>query len=96
MYQITLKQVPNQYVSFNIGADGYDIQLRTVKGQLYADLYLNGNPLFYGRRCCNLMPLIQNQKVGNFYFKDLIGNEDPQYEKFNNRFILVYDSNYII
>ena len=42
------------------------------------------------------MPLIQKQKVGNFYFKDLIGNEDPQYEKFNNRFILVYDSNYMI
>ena len=96
MYEITLKQVPNQYVSFNIGNDGYDLQLRTVKGYLYADLYKNGEALFYGRRCCNLMPLIQNQKVGNFYFKDKNGNENPTYDGLNDRFILIYDSNYFL
>lgn len=97
MYEITLlNNVPNQYTSFNIGNDGYDIQLRTIKGSLYADLYKNGQALFYGRRCINKMPLLQDQPKGNFYFYDKYGNENPTYDGLNDRFILVYDENFIL
>ena len=96
MYEITLLKQPNSYNSFNINTDGYDLRLKTVKNYLYADLYKNGNPLFYGRRCINKMPLIQNQKQGNFYFYDKYGNDNPVYDKLNDRFVLIYDENYLL
>lgn len=96
MYEITLLNEPNQYISFTIETEAYDIQLRTVKGYLYIDFYKNGEALFYGRRCINNMPLIQNQKKGNFYFYDKYGNENPTYDKLNSRYILLYNDNYFL
>ena len=96
MYRINLLQQPNQYISFNIGEDGYDLQLRTMKGVLYADLHKNGEALFYGRRCIDRMPLLYNQKLGNFYFYDKYGSDNPTYDKLNDRFILIYNSNYTL
>lgn len=96
MYRINLNNTPNQYASFNIGEDGYDIRLKTVKGMLYADLFLNGEEIVRSRRCINKMPLIYTKRLGNFYFLDTVGNEDPTYDKLNDRFLFIYDETYII
>ena len=56
---------------------------------------IDGEVQFYGRRCINRMPLMLSQVVsGNFYFYDLYGNSDPEYSGFNNRYQLIYDTDF--
>lgn len=95
-YKINLLNIANQSASFTIEDKSYDINLRTVKGMLYCDLFLNGEAYFHGRRCINKMPLIYTNQTGNFYFYDKNGNDNPTYDKLNDRFLLIYDDNYIL
>lgn len=96
--QIILDQTPNQRLSVNIGQMALDISLRTSKtGGLYADLDVNGTGIFRGRACVNKMPLMLNNTLGgNLYFEDLFGNEDPNWQGFNDRFALFFDDEYEI
>lgn len=96
-YQLTLTQTPNQTFSFDAGQDSVEITFRTTSFGLFADLSLNGTKVFSGRRCVNKMPFLLNNLItGNIYFNDLYGNDDPTYDKFNSRFVLVYDEDYVI
>lgn len=99
MEQIQLNNtLANQEISFDIPDGFIDLSLRTAETGLYCDLSLNGKALFYGRRCIDRMPLIisPNLITGNLYFKDLYGNENPHFEEFNTRFILIYHATYTI
>lgn len=99
MEQIKLNEtLPNQSISFDIDEGYIDLDLRTTETGLYCNIALNGEQIFYGRRCCNKSPLFLSPNVikGNLYFKDLYGNNDPNYEEFNSRYILIYDKNYTI
>lgn len=98
---INIIQEPNQILSVNLTDDNgniyiADIKLRTMDdGSLIMDLAIDDEPQFYGRRCVNKMPLLLNQVIGgNLYFYDLFGNSDPVYTEFNDRYILVYDTEY--
>lgn len=95
-YLVNLNNEPNQSFSFDAGEQVVDMSLRTTtEGFLYCDIAVDGVGLFAGRTCCNQMPLLLNDiLVGNLYFEDLYGNEDPRYEEFNSRFVLVYDTEY--
>lgn len=102
-YTIPLNRVPNLEVSANLKrADktviAADIGLRTLAdGCLVMDLYIDGKAEFYGRRCIDRMPMLLNNKLGgNLYFEDKAGTENPDYHKFNDRFVLVYDDEYRI
>ena len=97
-YNIQLVQEPNQILSFGIAEGIIRLQLRTTDSGLYADLFLNDKPVFLGKKCCNLMPLVLKQNIitGNLFFKDTIENEDPNYTEFNTRFQLIYDTEYTI
>lgn len=103
IYSITLLNVPNQSLTCNLtNKNGTvyicDINLRTLSNKtLSADIAIDGKLLRYGVVCNNKMPLIStNTDIGNIYFKDMYGNENPYYEKFNERFILVYDTEFKI
>jgi hypothetical protein len=98
---INIIQEPNQSLSANLTDDAgnihiADISLRTMEdGSLIMDLTIDDEPQFYGRRCINRMPLILNQVIpGNLYFYDLFGNSNPNYNEFNDRYLLVYDTEY--
>lgn len=98
---INLIQSPNQSLSCNLTdneGNTYiaDINLRTMAdGSLIMDLQIDGEPVFYGRRCINKMPLILNRVIpGNMYFYDLYENSDPEYTAFNDRYLLIYDTEY--
>lgn len=102
-YSIPLNQMPNLEVSANLKrADktvaAADICLRTLTdGFLVMDLYIDGTAEFYGRRCIDRMPMLLNNNLGgNLYFEDKAGTENPDYQKFNDRFVLVYDDEYRI
>ena len=98
---INLVNEPNISVSANItDANGdvhsVDINLRTMPDKsLIMDLIIDDVVQFYGRRCVNRMPLMLSQFIGgNFYFYDQYGNSDPEYTGFNDRYVLVYDTEF--
>lgn len=98
---INIIQQPNQSLSVNLTDDNgnvhiADINLRTMyDGFLIMDLIIDDKPQFYGRRCINRMPLLLNRVIqGNLYFYDLFGNSDPVYTEFNDRYVLIYDTEY--
>ena len=100
-YAISLLQVPNQKISVNLqNAEGkyisVDIGLRSLyDGSLVADITVNGKIQRLCGMCTNLMPLIPTNTVGgNLYFQDIYGNNDPQFSEFNDRYQLIYDSEY--
>ncbi len=98
---INLVQEPNQSLSVNLTDDAgnihiADINLRTMEdGSLIMDLTIDGEVQFYGRRCINCMPLLLKHTIpGNMYFFDKFGLSDPNYTGFNDRYLLVYDTEY--
>lgn len=100
---INLLKTPNQAVSANItDAAGnlriVEIALRTMPdGTLIANLEIDGEPVFYGRRCVNRMPLMLAGPVGgNFYFVDQYENTDPVYTGLGDQYMLIYDDEYIL
>lgn len=102
-YQITLLNEPNQRIDCNL-TDDYDnmyqleLSLRTLPdGQLLADLSIDSEGQRFGVICHDRMPLIPNNVLnGNIYFEDLYGKDDPVYNEFNDRFVLVYDTEFVI
>ena len=100
-YVINLLQVPNQEVSCNLEkSDGsfmaVDIRLRTLPdNMLIADITINNEVQRLSAAVHNNMPLIPTNIVGgNIYFTDIHGDTDPQYGEFNERYQLIYDSEY--
>lgn len=98
---INIVQEPIQTVSINLSDDVgntyiADIMLRTMAdGSLIMDLSIDGEVQFYGRRCIDRMPLLLSHVIpGNLYFYDKFGNSDPIYSEFNDRYLLVYDTEY--
>lgn len=93
---INLLNQPNQEFNFNINNNLYEIKLRTMKNNdLVMDFKYNSQIVFNARRCINKMPLIlSNGYEGNIYFQDIYGNENPNYQNFNTRFLLIFDDEY--
>lgn len=94
---------PNQSLSCNLTDDSgtvfaVDINLRTLSdGNLIADVIVDNIPQRYGVMCNNNMPLVPNNMLGgNIYFQDQYGNDNPQYKDFNDRYLLIYDSEFRI
>lgn len=102
-YKINLLKVPNQKLSCNLANNNgdyitLDISLRTLPdGLLIADLTVNNEIQRLSAIVHNNMPLLPTNTVGgNVYFNDIYGDNDPIYTDFNDRYQLIYDSNYIL
>lgn len=64
-------------------------------GYLIMDMAIDDNPVFYGRRCINKMPLMLGYPMdGNFYFYDQFGNTDPVYTGLGEQYLLIYDDEF--
>lgn len=81
MYTIPLEQAPNQYLSTNINGKLWNITLETRLGKLYASF----NDELYNRVCQNA-----NLIHDRFFFLDIEGNDDPQWEQLGTRYKLVW------
>lgn len=100
-YSINLLQVPNQSLSCNLTDDenntyAVDIDLRTLSdGNMVANISVNGKMIISSVMCCNKMPLIPSNMInGNIYFEDEFGNTDPVYSGFNEKYKLIYDTEF--
>lgn len=99
--KINLLQQPNQKITCNLEDDNgtiyaVDINLRTtMSGDLICDIYINNEVQVLSETCCNKMPLIPSNKInGNIYFMDMDGNTDPVYTGFNDKYCLIYDTEF--
>lgn len=100
-YSINLLQVPNQSLSCNLTDDenntyAVDIDLRTLSdGNMVANISIDGEMIISSVMCCNKMPLIPSNMInGNIYFEDEFDNTDPVYSGFNDKYKLIYDTEF--
>lgn len=100
-YIITLVNIPNQSTSCNLTDDegnvyGVDLNLRTLPdGNVLMDVTVNNEVQRQGVICANMMPLVPTNILnGNLYFRDIYGNENPNYNEYNTRFQLIYDTEF--
>jgi hypothetical protein len=93
MLQIPISAIPWQV--FNVVLDGQKckISLRQIAQSLYCDLICDDQTIFVGRICEDGTPINcypSRYFRGNLVFYDTKGNEHPQYEGLNDRWILTY------
>lgn len=100
-YMINLLQEPNQELTCNCQDDlgnnfALDLKLRTLPDDnLCIDISVDGEIQRLSAICTNDMPLLPNNILnGNIYFDDLYGTSDPYYTEFNDRFRLIYDTEF--
>lgn len=100
-YAISLLNEPNQSLSVNLTDDAgtvyaVDIDLRTLpSGLICANVTVDGDLQCAGRMCNLNIPLLLDDVLnGNLYFVDNFGTENPNYKEFNDRFQLVYDTEF--
>jgi hypothetical protein len=98
---IQLNRVPNQEGSFNITNEAgkifsinYSIRLLTT-GSLCITLAVDDVVYTQSKIIKDRMPLLLNNIIGgNLYFMDEYGQEDPDYNEFNERFQFIYDTEF--
>jgi hypothetical protein len=95
MKKIQLKNVPNQ--KFKVVLDGQNCQVKLYYrfGSMYLDLSCNDVQIISGAICRNRAGIVTkatNDFKGQLHFVDLLGENDPQWQGFGNRFSLLFVS----
>lgn len=93
MMTIPLKSVPSQTLQTNLNGQNCTIKVYYKWTGIYFDLYVDNTPLVTGRIARNGVPLVRMKYtnfVGDFYFIDSQGKNDPQYQGLNTRWFLCY------
>lgn len=91
IHTIPILNEPSQTLTVRLGNQTVDIALTMRLGNLYADVRANGKDVVNGRVCLNQEPIIKESFrpfVGELYFEDLQGNENPVYGGLGRRFVL--------
>lgn len=91
IYTIPLSDTPSQKLTVNLGGQTVDIALTMRLGNIYADVRANGVDVVNSRICLNQEPIIKEAFrpfIGELYFEDLQGNDNPIYGGLGRRFIL--------
>lgn len=95
MLKIPLKQVPSQKLRVVLGGKNCTINLYYRFGNTYMDLVVGGDVVVNGAICRNRSSVVNvanHTFTGALYFLDLLGDSDPNYKLFNDRYILLYVS----
>lgn len=93
MQIIPVQAVPNQTFSILLANQSCQITLTTRFFGLYFDLAVSNVLVRAGVVCQNLNPIIRYPYlgfIGDFWFMDTQGEEDPTYVGLGNRFLLQY------
>ena len=93
MQRIPLSNNPNQQFSIVLNDQNCVITLRQIAQQVYASLSVDQEVVFETMACRDRMPLpifSTTKFSGRLMFIDIRGRENPNYEGFNDRFVLVY------
>lgn len=91
---VPLLVAPNQSFSVVLNDRDVGITLRTLQGDLYADVVCNGVPICAGQLCVDRVPITSRARYLGFpdlslVFADLRGTSDPEWSEFGTRFVLL-------
>lgn len=92
---IPLAPVPSQKILVTLNGQNCTLILRSLAGKQYLSLSVDSNPVFYNTLIVDRIPLKKYDYlpfVGDLASVDTQGTEDPDYQQWNTRFQLVYDS----
>lgn len=95
MLKIPLKRVPSQKLRVVLGGQNCTINLYYRFGNTYMDLVVGNSVVINGAICRNRSSVVNVANhvfAGALYFLDLLGDSDPNYKLFNDRYILLYVS----
>ena len=95
MLKIPLKQIPSQKLRVVLNGQNCTISLYYRFGNTYMDLVVGNNVVINGAICRNRSSVVNVANhifAGALYFLDLLGDSDPDYKLFNDRYILLYVS----
>ena len=95
MLKIPLKQIPSQKIRVVLGGQNCTLSIYYRFGSLYMDLYVGDNLVEQGAACRNRASIIRVSNSyfsGSLHFLDLLGDKDPDYQLFNDRYILLFVS----
>ena len=95
MLKIPLKQIPSQKLRVVLNGQNCTISLYYRFSNTYMDLVVGNNVVINGAICRNRSSVVNVANhifAGALYFLDLLGDSDPNYKLFNDRYILLYVS----
>lgn len=93
MQIIPVQAVPNQTFSILLAGQSCQITLSTRLYGLYFSLSVNNEPLVSNIVCQDRNPLIRYPYygfIGDFFFIDTQGADDPVYSAFGSRYLFEY------
>lgn len=93
MRKIPLQQTPSQKLRVVLDEQNCTILLYYRFGATYMDLYVGNTLVQQGAICQNRASIITLANAtfkGSLHFLDLLGDDPPDYNLYNERFILLY------
>ena len=92
MLQIPLEPNPSQVVKAILADQQVQLFLYQKPEGLFIDINLNGTDISTGILCLNAVMLAVNYSgfLGNLFFIDTQGSNDPTYDGIGTRYFLVY------
>jgi hypothetical protein len=94
LFQIPLIATPSQTLSVQLGQQSCRINVRQRRTGLFIDLYLQDVPIALGVKALNLRFLVREAYlgfIGDLYFIDTMGADDPDFTGLASRFLFVWD-----
>ena len=92
---IPLQPLADQSVQVYLAGQNCTLRVYQRRYGFFVDLYVNNALLRSGMEALNLRKIVRDPYlglVGNLYFFDSQGNQDPDYTGLGGRFVLLYDS----
>lgn len=95
MVKIPLQKVPSQSFKVRLAGQNCEIRVYYRFGDTYMDLTVNGVQVCSGIICrdrLNVVQITQTVFSGRLFFADMLGDKDPVYTGFGDRFKLFYEA----
>lgn len=90
---IPLQALPDQTVQAYLSGQNCTLRFYQRTFGLYMDMFVANAPLLYGEQCFNMNKLVRNDYygfIGDIYFFDTDGVDDPYYTGLGSRYVLLY------
>lgn len=91
---IPLDVVPSQTLTVPLGGQAVRLNVYTRTFGLYVDVYVNNTLIIGGVKALNLVKIVRSKYlgfIGDVFFFDTQGTDDPVYTGLGDRFVLLYD-----
>lgn len=93
MLIVPVRAVPNQTLQVVLANQSCVLNIWQTPAGLFTDVYVGNTPIILGVLCQNLNRIVRDLYlgfVGDFWFSDQQGTDDPAYNGLGSQFLLEY------